>query len=481
MRSRLASGNLFLPAVLLFVVLAAAYGLSVGLRASRGASITGDEPFYLLTTQSLLTDRDLDLRNQYEFETYRSFFDHQDRLWRQAGPLPDGRLLSPHDPGLSVLLLPGFAIGGLTGAQVELLLLTALTFALAFVLAALETGRTRIAWVASAVTGLTAPAFVYATEIYPEMPAALCLVGALLVLRSQPGVARAVLLALVLSALAWLGTKYVVIGCVVAAFHLWGAGGRERVALLGLAGMSAAAYIGWHLAEFGALTPYNGNLVYDGASTVSVLESHVTFGDRVYRLWGLFVDRRFGIGHWAPLLLAIVPALPLAWRALPSGRPVVALIGVQLLVATFAAVTMMGWWFPGRMLIAVFPLFAVVLTVSAAHAPRPVQVAGGVLAAWSLVITGALIVAARSGEVTLAVDPFAMHAAPFRLLSPFFPDYSWWSIETNVLNMFWLALLAAATIATAAWPYRSRLTRFATGVRLRSVRMARLAHPLSWR
>ena len=59
---------------------------SIGLRATRGASITGDEPFYLLTTQSLLQDGDLDLRQQYASESYRSFFDHAEPLWRQADP-----------------------------------------------------------------------------------------------------------------------------------------------------------------------------------------------------------------------------------------------------------------------------------------------------------------------------------------------------------------------------------------------------------
>ena len=50
-------------AVALFLVLTAVYVSSIGIRAIRGASITGDEPFFLLTTESLLADRDLDLRN----------------------------------------------------------------------------------------------------------------------------------------------------------------------------------------------------------------------------------------------------------------------------------------------------------------------------------------------------------------------------------------------------------------------------------
>lgn len=94
--------GLLLTAVALFVLLAIAYGFSVDIRASRGASITGHEPFYLNTTQSLLTDGDLDLRDQYDTGSYKSFFDHADGLWYQSAPTPDGRVLGPHNPGLSV-------------------------------------------------------------------------------------------------------------------------------------------------------------------------------------------------------------------------------------------------------------------------------------------------------------------------------------------------------------------------------------------
>ena len=62
-------------------MLCVAYSFSIDMRATRGASITGDEPFYLLTTQSLLADGDFDLANQYETRSYESLFDHPDELW----------------------------------------------------------------------------------------------------------------------------------------------------------------------------------------------------------------------------------------------------------------------------------------------------------------------------------------------------------------------------------------------------------------
>jgi hypothetical protein len=435
--------------VLLFVLLATCYVASIDLRASRGASITGDEPFYLVTTQSLLQDGDLDLRQQYASASYRSFFDHADPLWRQADPLPDGRLLSPHQPGLSMLLLPGFAVGGLLGAQIQLLLIAATAFALAYHLIARETGRRRLAWGTTAVVALSPPAFVYATEVYPEMPAALCVVGALFVLRWRPGVPRGLALVGLLSALAWLGMKFVPLGVVVAAFGLWRAPILERAWIVGLGGVSGAAYIGWHLATFGALTPYETNLVYAGASAQTVLGAHLGFEDRVYRLWGLFVDRRFGIGRWAPVFLAVLPALPLAWREMREGRLVVSAVLAQVLVATFLSVTMMGWWFPGRMLIVVLPLFAFVLAVLLIRLPRPAQLLAAIAGGYSVLITAALAVAARSGEVVLAVDPFAMGAWPFRVMEGAFPLYTWWSEETIVLNAAWLIGLSVATALVA--------------------------------
>lgn len=438
--------------VALFLLLTIAYSASIGLRASRGASITGDEPFYLATTQSLIQDGDLDLRQQYARESYRSFFDHAEPLWRQADPLPDGRLLSPHQPGLSVLLIPGFALGGLLGAQVQLLLIAATAFTLAYHLASRATEHRALAWLATAVVALSPPAFVYATEVYPETPAALCIVLAVILARpsDRGSVVRTVAFAGVLTALAWLGMKYIPVALVLAAFYLWRSPTPQRAWLVGLGSLSAATYVGWHMVVFGALTPYQTNLAYEGASAGSVVSSHLSFEGRAYRFWGLFIDRRFGIGRWAPIFLAVWPALVLAWGAFRGSRLVVSVIVTQILVATFLSVTMMGWWFPGRMLVAVMPLMAVVLAVALARAPRPVRALAFAAGAYSLLVTALLVAAARGGEVVLAVDPFQMSAWPFRAVERAFPLYTWWSEETIALNAVWLTA-GLVVIAVVAW------------------------------
>ncbi len=444
-------------ALALFALLVVVYGTSIDIRASRGASITGDEPFYLITTQSLLDDGNLDLREQYATRSYESFFDHRDGLWMQSVALEDGRVLSPHNVGLSVLLLPGFALGGLAGAQFQLVLIAALTWALAYLLALrLTEARPLLVWLATAAVALSATAFIYSSEIYPEVPAALALVGALLVAtgRERLPVGRVVALVLLLSALPWLGAKYAPLAALVAFYVLWRGEPRGRLVLIGGGAVSALAYGAFHLVTYESLTPYNVNLVYAGGSTATIVGEHVEFGDRVYRLWGLLIDRRFGVARWAPLLLAVVPGLLLVARGDARQRLVLGLVAVQVLIATFVVITMMGWWFPGRTLVTVFPLLPIPLVLVASMGGRVWRVALVALGGYSLAVTAALAEAGRSREVVIAVDPFELQAVFFRGVAGLFPQYTSWTTETWLLTVAWLGLGGLALAAWEAWTWR---------------------------
>ena len=441
----------------LFVVLVIIYAFSVDMRATRGASITGDEPFYLMTTKSLLADRDLDLRNQYQARSYEEFFDHPDGLWRQSVPSGDGRLLSPHNPGLSVLVIPGFVLGGLIGVQAQLVLIAAAAFSLAFVLTDRLTRRRTASWLVTLGVAVGAVAFTHSTEIYPEFPAALALVLGLLVATAQPrpGLFAALWLVVLLSAMCWLGVKYAPLALLVAGFFLLRADRRGRIGLLSLGLISAAIFVWFHMRTFGGLTPYAVNLVYAGQSTAELLDAHIDFNDRLYRLWGLFVDQRFGIGRWVPILLVVVPGLVLLAKAGSTQRLVLGLIAAQMLIATFVAITMMGWWFAGRTLVTVLPLMVLPLTLLALSAPTGVRAAVAALGVYGASITAGLAYAAYTGEITIAVDPFEMRYLPFRGLSWLFPDYRSWTMETWALTALWLvaavmSVLAAYRMASGA-------------------------------
>ena len=63
-------------------------------------------------------------------------------------------------------------------------------------------------------------------------------------------------------------------------------------------------------------------------------------------------------------------------------------------------------------------------------------------------MTAALALAGRSREVVIAVDPFEMQAAVFRVVDGLFAQYTAWTAESWLLTVAWLGL---GGLALAAW------------------------------
>ncbi|HEX7165953.1 MAG TPA: hypothetical protein VF230_03130 [Acidimicrobiales bacterium] len=476
-------------AALVFVVVLGATQAAVGMRASRTASVTGDEPFYLLTAQSLVSDGDLDLRDEYaNRDQEMTFWDGTVPLWKQMQPAPDGRLLAPHDPGLPVLVAPAYALGGLRGVQRFLALLWSAAMAVAALLAlralrAIPTTRlSATKWgptplrgqkqravgmagvaVAAVAVGAGAPGIVYASQVYPEGPAALCVaLGFLVATGKRP---RPVALAAATIALAWLGVKYVPLGLLVTGAWAWRFR-ADRLALAvagGLGAVAAAVYAWWHVANFGALTPYSTNVVWAGEGTSSILRDHVDVGDRLYRLFGLFVDARFGLLRWSPV--AILAAVGIA----KATARYAAALAICVLMGTFASITIMGWWFPGRMLIAALPAVVVLVAAGAAQVPR---VVAGALAAWSVAIGAVVAWGAHHRWIRLAVDPFDLGPP----LAPrwLFPDFRELAAPEVLATAGWVALVVGLVSVT-----RWRRSCLSTGTPSRTGRSSR-SRPI-WR
>ena len=111
-----------------------------------------------------------------------------------------------------------------------------------------------------------------------------------------------------------------------------------------------------------ARRPYAaGSYFVDGQ--LQVIGSDPDYVGRSRRLVGLFVDRDFGIAAWQPAWLRADPrpgragGPPAAGRVDPGRCPLAA----GWFVATFVALTMQGWWFPGRQLVVVLPLAAIAI------------------------------------------------------------------------------------------------------------------------
>ena len=164
--------------------LVAAIVYALAIPAMLRTPIDGDEPFYLLLTESIVHDGDLDLANQYREQNSAS--GRTDLVPQFGDPTgPGGAQYSRHEPFLSLLMAPGYALGGLPGAVAVIALFGVLLV------------RSTVRWMedegvsadaARAVFPLFAfgpPVLFYATRIWPEVPAAFCYVEALRGIRNQ--------------------------------------------------------------------------------------------------------------------------------------------------------------------------------------------------------------------------------------------------------------------------------------------------------
>ncbi|MDQ3570748.1 MAG: hypothetical protein M3396_09060 [Actinomycetota bacterium] len=443
--------------LLSFLVVLAVGQLAVGMRASRTATITGDEPFYLLTTQSLASDGDLDLTDEYRHGEERAFWDGTVPLWKQMEPTPDGRLLAPHDPGLSLLTLPAYELGGLRGVQRFLVVLWAAAMACGAVLARRVGAPEWAAMLGAVVVGAGAPGMVYASQVYPEGPAALCVGVALLLATGERS--RPLPMAAALAALAWLGVKYVPMGAIVGVAWAWRFRTDRRALTLAAVPLMVAGghYLWWHLDTFGGLTPYSTNVVWAGEGTATILDRHLALGGRWYRLYGLFVDARFGLLRWLPA--AVLGAWGLRRRTALHG----AVLATAVLLGAFVWITIMGWWFPGRPLVAAFPALVTLVAVGAARLPRVAMA----LCLWSLAIAAAVVWSARTGGIQLAVDPFTL-GFPLPPKAAF-PDFRHFTAREVLLSLAW-AFAIAGGVAIAAQRRRREAARVARGEGARPAR-----------
>jgi hypothetical protein len=442
--------------------LAAAAGIVVP--ATHGTWTTADEPQYLLTAISLAEDRDLDIADELAEGRWRPF--HALQLPTQTTPLPDGRRLSPHDPLLPLLLAGPVAVGGWVGAKLAMAAMAGLLAALLLWTAVRRLGvPVGVATLATAVVACSPPLAVYGSQLYPELPAALAVLAAVAAL-ARPGApdGRATLVvAGAVAALPWLGVKYAPVAAalaLVAGWRLLRAGRPGRLLALAAAlAVAGVVFLALHRRWYGGWTPYAVGDHFTGGE-LTVVGTEPDYLGRSRRLLGLLVDRSFGLAAWQPAWILIVPALAALARRRPAGWAAVALpLAAGWLVATFLALTMHGWWFPGRQVVVVLPLAALAVAWWSGREPprrRLLAVAGGV----GVVAFAWLVAEGAAGRVTWAVDFAATTNPLYRAWRLALPDYlamSWW---TWTLHAAWLVGFAAwAAVAAGAGQRLASLRR----------------------
>ncbi|HVR38590.1 MAG TPA: hypothetical protein VMU84_05805, partial [Thermoanaerobaculia bacterium] len=158
--------------------LVAALVYAIAMPAMLQVPIDGDEPWYLLITESLAHDRDLDLANQY-----RTLAQSQTQR-PDLGPLPGdpigphGEQYSRHEPFLPLLLVPGYLIGGLLGALATIALFGALLVRSTLRMFEDEGISDSAARAVFPFLAFAPPILFYSLRIWPEVPAAFFFVEA---------------------------------------------------------------------------------------------------------------------------------------------------------------------------------------------------------------------------------------------------------------------------------------------------------------
>lgn len=440
----------------LAIIVTTVTGLGIGARATYGAQTTADEPQYLLTAISLWEDRDMDISDELAEKRYLAF--HEVDLPQQTLPLQDGRRISPHDPLLPLLLTLPMGVGGWAGAKAAV---AAMAGVLAAVLAWTMVARfgvsSRIALLTSAMFALAPPIAIFSTQVYPEIPAALALLtGFAAVIGPFERNARFVFVISVI-VLPWLAVKFVPVATILALVGLVRAGKGKRATLVTVLLGAGVVYVVGHLAIYGGLTAYATGDHFVGGEFTAV-GTQLNLWGRSTRLVGLLVDRGFGIGAWQPAFL-ILP-LVVGWALRRSEnrlRVAVLLVGTGWLVATFLALTMHGWWFPGRQLVVVLPIAVALIGVWLERTEMRAALTVGVASALGVVAFAFLLVEGRSERLTWVVDFGATDNPFYRALSTVMPHYMSPTPVTWALHGVWVVIVVA--LAWIGWRSQQPETR----------------------
>lgn len=162
------------------------YNLGAAILVSGGRAFSGDEPYYLLTSDSLYQDLDINLSDQYGDGDHVHFYPPELypnvrlRAYARFGHKGEGYIYPISQPGVSFLILPWYALSQLFKGRVLIFLIrSSLTFWAAllgvqiYLLFSQLWQKERLSLFLWFLYSFTAPIFFFAFHIYPAVPIAL--------------------------------------------------------------------------------------------------------------------------------------------------------------------------------------------------------------------------------------------------------------------------------------------------------------------
>ncbi|MGB6005179.1 MAG: hypothetical protein WBG36_11270, partial [Ornithinimicrobium sp.] len=356
----------------------------------------------------------------------------------------------------------------------------------------------------AAVAGMGAPLAVYGHQVYPELLAALAVVIAVaaIIPRRDPtayrvppwSLRRGVVLVIAVSALPWLSIKYVPVVAalaIVALLRMRRESTRMAATTLGAFAISGVIWIAAHLILYGGWTAYATGDHFEETGEFSVVGVSPDYLARSTRLIGLWVDRDYGLVAWQPAWLLVFPAASLLFalsanrrkrehrqRTRPDEEPctefghrnhrltgqggfalhldvLLVPLAAGLLTATFAALTMHGFWWPGRQMVVVLPLGAMVIATAGAWlhthlapvARRPIAVTTIALALSGVAIHAWTLTAGYAGTLTWVGAANLTPPQPLAVIRGLLPDYRELGGFDWALHFGWVGITAALVLA----------------------------------
>jgi hypothetical protein len=138
-------------------------------------------------------------------------------------------------------------------------------------------------------------------------------------------------------------------------------------------------------------------------------------------------------------------------------------LAIGWLVATFVALTMQGWWWPGRQVVVVLPCAVLLIARWAQESGRRLALLGASGMA-GVSVFGWIVWEGLSGRVTWVVDFFETSYPLYRAWSHLLPDYLDADRSTWLLHGAWLTFFIV--LGMWAWKREARGTASRTLGRL---------------
>lgn len=462
----------------------------------------GDEPHYLVITQSLLLDGDLDIDNNHARHDYKAYYDFElNPDLRRRGV--NGQGYSIHAPGVSAIVAPAFQIFGYTGARVTLLLLTALGAMLTWRLAWRATDSAPAAWCGWAAVMLTPTFALQSYMVFPDAPGFLAVaVAGLLIVRlargDMPGMAAFGLTGVALAALPWMHSRFAILaaglGAVIVLRVVWPGEVTPRqrdgvtadldlplvvtramrvqrlVAFLAVPVISAALWFWFFKVLYGT---------YDPRAPYPLEAQNAAW--IVPAILALFFDSQFGLAAYSPAVALVFLGW---WRRTETFTR---RLGLELALVVFMylaiVTTVRMWWAgrpatPARFMMALLPLLAAPIAVwwtRASNSARALSAgliaAGGGITAYVVTFDhGTLLWSDRT-----AVPQWLEHLAPLVNMSRAWPSFFWDEPRFPLHVALWLGLacISWAVIVRIVSAPRAAATVWA-------LVMVTLIAPLGW-